>query len=92
MTDKHIDIRVKVQPRSSQRSIGVVENGRIRIRTTAAPADGKANQDVARQLADAFGVAPTRITLLKGTTSRLKTFRVDSPRLLPDWARHPDFS
>lgn len=92
MPDKHVDIPVKVQPRASKREIGVVENGRVRIRTTAAPTDGKANKDVARLLADAFDVPPSRITLLNGKTSRLKTFRVDSPRKFPAWARHPDFS
>jgi uncharacterized protein (TIGR00251 family) len=92
LNDKRLDIDVKVQSRASRREIGAIESGRIKIRTTAAPIDGKANQDVARQLAEVFRVPPSRILLLKGATSRLKTFRVESPRFLPEWLHELDFS
>jgi len=92
LSDNDINIDVKVQPRSSRREIGPVENGRLKIRTTAAPTDGKATRDVGRLLAETFGVPPSRVSLLTGATSRLKTFRIESPRIVPGWVRYLDFS
>lgn len=85
-------MKVRVKPRSSRDGILGVENGRVVIRTTAPPADGRANKDVARQLARAFGVPPARISLKAGGKSRLKTFVVDNPVQKPAWANDPDFS
>jgi len=53
------------------------EGGPLRCTTTAAPEDGRANAAVAEQLARALGVAKTRLTLLRGATSRDKVFRLD---------------
>ena len=92
MNDDALNIDVKVQPRSSKREIGPVEHGRVKIRTTAAPTDGKATRDARRLLAEAFGVPPSRVLLLTGATSRLKIFRIESPRTVPHWLRDLDFS
>jgi len=80
-------IAVRVSPRGSRSEIIGVKEGRLRIKTTAPPADGNANKDVIRQLAKAFKVPPSRVTLKKGATGRLKTFLIDSPRVIPDWVR-----
>lgn len=44
---------------------------------TAPPEDGKANAAVAELLAHALGVAKSRLTLIKGQTSRDKAFRLE---------------
>lgn len=49
----------------------------IRIRVTAPPAEGAANDAVRRLLARALGVAPTRLTLVQGAAARDKRFRLD---------------
>jgi len=84
-------IPVRVQPRSSRNEIVGASEGRLKIRTTAAPAEGRANKAVARQLAEAFGVPPSRISLKSGATSRLKTFVIDRPANLPSWLDDIDF-
>jgi len=43
---------------------------------TAAPEGGEANRAVVVLLAEAFGVAPSRIELVRGAASRDKLFRV----------------
>ena len=53
------------------------DEGVLRCTTTAAPEDGRANAAVAAQLARALGVAKSRLTLLRGATSRDKLFRLD---------------
>jgi uncharacterized protein (TIGR00251 family) len=77
-------VAVRVQPRASRNEIEGTRDGRLRIRTTAAPAGGKANKAVTRLLADYLGVAPSRIRLVRGMTQRNKLFVVEGPVELPD--------
>lgn len=69
-------IAIRVTPRARRNTI-TVEGGVIRIHVTAVPEDGKANQAVVKLLARALGVAKSRLTLLRGATSRDKLFRLD---------------
>lgn len=69
-------VSVRVTPRAKRNEVGSVTNGMLQVRTTAPPADGKANQAVIKLLAEFIGVAPSRITLLRGTASRNKQFVV----------------
>lgn len=78
-------IPVRVQPRGSKREILGVIDGRLKIKTTAPPTDGRANRDIIRQLAKAFRVPPSRISLKNGATARNKTFIVNQPEVFPDW-------
>jgi uncharacterized protein (TIGR00251 family) len=85
--DNVIVVAIRVQPRGSRSEIQGVKDGRLRIKTTAPPADGKANKDVIRQLAKAFGVPPSRVTLKSGTSNRNKTFVISDPAVLPEWVQ-----
>jgi hypothetical protein len=76
---------VRAIPRGSRNRIEGVRDGRLLIRTTAAPADGKANKDLVRQLADAFKVPPSRVELLRGSLQRNKSFRITDPVVMPPW-------
>ena len=75
---------VRAQPRAGRNEIGTVGSGRLRIRVTAAPADGKANAAVIRLLAGYLGVAASRIELVTGHRGRDKRFRVRGPLRLPE--------
>jgi hypothetical protein len=88
-TDREISlvVAVRVQPRGSRSEIQGVKDGRLRIKTTAPPADGRANKDVIRQLASEFGVPPSRIALKSGASQRNKTFEISTPALMPSWLR-----
>jgi len=78
-------IRVRVQPGARRSEVAGIIDGRLRIRTTAPPTEGRANKDVAIQLAKAFGVPVSRISLESGAKGRLKTFSVRDPAIEPDW-------
>ena len=80
-------VPVRVQARGSRSEIQGVQDGRLRIKTTAPPADGKANKDVIRQLAGEFGVPPSRIALKSGASQRNKSFVISQPAVLPSWLR-----
>jgi len=85
-------IPVRVQARGAKSAILGFENGRLKVKTSAPPVDGRANKDVIRQLAAAFGVSPSRISLKRGAKSALKTFVIEDPAEMPAWAADIDFS
>jgi uncharacterized protein YggU (UPF0235/DUF167 family) len=68
---------VRATPRA--RSAGVTRgaDGVFAIRVTAPPEDGRATRAVQQALAEVLGVAPSRLTLLRGAASRDKLFRLD---------------
>jgi len=78
-------IPVRVQPRGSKSEILGVTDGRLKIKTTAPPTDGRANKDVIAMLAREFQAPPSRISLKRGGSGRLKTFVVEDPVVLPGW-------
>jgi uncharacterized protein YggU (UPF0235/DUF167 family) len=49
----------------------------LRITVTAAPEDGRATAAVTVMLAEALGVAKTRLVLIAGASHRDKRFRLD---------------
>ena len=69
------EIAVRVTPKASRDRI-VVEEGQIRVYVTTVPEDGKANPAVQKLLSKALGVPKSRLSLIRGQTSRDKVFRV----------------
>ena len=51
------------------------------VRLAAPPADGKANKELLRFLAEAFGLAKSEVTLLRGTSSRQKIIELPEEAL-----------
>ncbi|MEC3862408.1 DUF167 domain-containing protein [Mesobacterium sp. TK19101] len=70
------EIALRVTPRASRNRV-TVEDGQVRVYVTVVPEDGKANAAVQKLLAKQLGVAKSRLTLLRGATSRDKVFRID---------------
>lgn len=71
-------VAVRVTPRSSRDAIeGADDSGTLRVRVTAAPADGAANKALLHLLARTLGVPRGAVTLLSGATSRHKRLRVE---------------
>jgi uncharacterized protein YggU (UPF0235/DUF167 family) len=70
------ELTLRVTPRSS-RNLLEWNDGDLKAWVSAAPTDGQANEAVIKLLAHRLGIAPSKITLLRGTTSRIKHFRID---------------
>ena len=71
-----IIIEVKVDPRSSKRGIvGVIDN-MLKVKLTAPPVGGAANEQLVELLAEKYGVKKSNITILRGETSRRKTVKI----------------
>jgi uncharacterized protein (TIGR00251 family) len=71
-TGSGVRLTVHVSP-GARRSevVGVVEDA-LRVRVAAPPVEGKANRELSRVLARAFGVAPRAVTVVRGDSSRRK--------------------
>jgi hypothetical protein len=76
-------LAVHIQPRSSRDCIDGTHGDRLKIRITAPPADGRANEHLVRFLAGEFGVPRRRVTLLAGTSARAKRIRIERPARIP---------
>ena len=70
------EFALRVTPRAGRNAL-TEEDGTLRASVTAVPEDGRANRAVAELLAEALGVAKTRLTLIRGATARDKVFRLD---------------
>ena len=76
-------VTVRVQPRASRNEVLGVRDGRLLVRTTSTPAEGKANKAVIKLLAGYFDVAPSRIHLVRGRAQRNKLVRISGPVVIP---------
>ena len=68
---------VRVQPRASSVGLGGVHGGALRVRLTAPPVDGAANEALVALLADALGVSRRSVRIVSGATARTKVVDVD---------------
>ncbi|ANT60097.1 hypothetical protein AYJ57_06805 [Salipiger sp. CCB-MM3] len=69
-------LEVRVTPKASRNEVRE-EDGQIRVYVTTVPENGKANDAVVKLLSKALGVPKSRLTLIRGATSRDKAFRVE---------------
>jgi uncharacterized protein (TIGR00251 family) len=67
---------VRVQPRSSRDQVTGTHGDALKIRLTAPPVEGKANQALQKFLAKQLGTSQADIEILTGHASRQKRVRV----------------
>jgi uncharacterized protein len=70
-------LAVRVQPRAARDEIVGERAGKLVVRLTAPPVEGRANDALCRLLAKRLGVAPTRVSVVRGGRSRDKLVRVE---------------
>lgn len=71
LLDEEGRLAVRVTPGARSEGLEVAE-GRLLAKVRAKPEDGKANAAVIDLVARGLGMAPSRLTLLRGATSRDK--------------------
>jgi hypothetical protein len=76
LSGNSINIQVQIQPRSSKDQIVGLHNGRLKIKISAPPVDGKANQALIEFIAKALGVSKSKVEIVKGHSSKLKTLKI----------------
>lgn len=81
-------LSLRIQPRASKNEIIQREGGKIKVRLTAPPVDGAANEALILFLSDVLGVTRSHVEIMSGLTSREKIIRImgmseaDARRLL----------
>ena len=65
-------LALHAQPGARRDEVAGLHGDRLRVRTTAPPADGKANERLLALVAAAFGLRRRDVELVSGATSRRK--------------------
>ena len=71
-----VTFSVHVQPRAKHAGLAGMHGDALKVKVTAPPEGGRANEDVARVLAEALGVPRSGVEIVAGHTSRRKRVRI----------------
>ena len=75
IVDDGIILRLRISPNSSKNQF-IFADDMIKLKITAQPIENKANKAVIEYLSKLFKVPKTKITILKGDTSKEKTLLI----------------
>ncbi len=70
-------LTVKAQPRAKLNQVIGFEGDVLKLRVTAPPVEGKANQAITELLAETLRIPKKAVILVHGEKSKLKAFRID---------------
>ena len=70
-------ITVRVRPGAGRDELLGLRDGILNARVAAPPVDGRANRALCRLVAGAVGVAPSRVTVVRGVRAREKVLELD---------------
>ena len=75
---KHgITLEIKVEPRSSRKCIaGIMDNHIIKVKLTAPPVEGSANEQLIEVIAEELGVKKAQVIVVRGHSSKRKLVEV----------------
>ncbi len=59
----------------------------LKARVSAPPEDGKANEALVRLIAKALGVGKTKVRIVSGVASRMKTIEAETESLPTSWGK-----
>jgi uncharacterized protein (TIGR00251 family) len=71
-----VTFAVRVVPRASRNQIVGVHGDALKVRLTAPPVEGRANEALVAFLAQRLGVRKSQVEIVAGATSRHKMIRV----------------
>lgn len=70
-------INVRVKPNSRVEGVEETAPGEYLVRANAPPVEGAANERVTELLAEHFGRPKSRVHLIRGGKSKIKTFEIE---------------
>jgi hypothetical protein len=65
-------VYIKVSPRSSKNEVVKISEGEYRVKLTAAPVDGAANDALIKLLSHHFKVSKSEVVIIGGKTAKIK--------------------
>lgn len=72
-------LSVRAQPGAKKSGVAGLWNGMLKLRVSAPPEDGRANEELVLLLAQLLGVKRAGVQLVSGATTRQKRFRIELP-------------
>lgn len=69
-------IYIKVIPRSSKNEITKISEGEYKVKLTAPPVDGQANDMLIKVLAEYFDVSRSKLTIIGGKSAKIKIIEI----------------
>jgi uncharacterized protein (TIGR00251 family) len=72
-TETGVIFHIRVVPRASRSEVAGIQGDALKLRITAPPVEGKANEECIRLLAETLGVKKGQVTIIAGHASRTKT-------------------
>lgn len=72
-----IVISVRVEPKASKKGISGIRGDTLKVKLTASPVEGRANEQLKEVLGEAFNVKKTSIKILRGLTSKNKLVEIE---------------
>ena len=76
-SDDGVRFAVRVQPRASRSEIVGMHGDAMKVRLSAPPVDGAANEALVELIAAALGVARRAVRIVSGASSRSKVVEVE---------------
>jgi uncharacterized protein (TIGR00251 family) len=75
-TKDGVVIDVKVEPRSSKKGIAGVHDNMVKVKLTAPPVEGEANEQLIEVIAETIGVRKSDVRIVRGMSSKRKTVEI----------------
>jgi hypothetical protein len=75
-TDVSATLSVRIQPRASRNGVTRMEDGTLKIRLTAPPVDGAANEALVKFLSETLSIGKSSVEIVTGHTSREKRVKI----------------
>ena len=75
--EKGVEVRIRLAPRASREKIDGLYGDRLKIRLTAPPVGGAANDALLRFLAKRVRIAPSKLRIVDGLKSVSKTVLIE---------------
>ena len=72
-----MQLKIRVQPRAGRNAVEVSDDGAVRIRVTASPDRGKANEAALELLAKRLQVPKSAVRIARGHRAREKALEID---------------
>ncbi len=72
-----LEVRVRLKPGARADELLGFEEGVLQARVKAPPLEGRANKALCKLIAKRAGVAPSRVTIVRGEKARIKRVRIE---------------
>jgi len=74
--EAQVTLLIRIQPRASKNEVVALASGGLKIRLTAPPVDGAANEALVKFLADTLSIPKSHVEIVSGHTYREKIVRI----------------